>query len=151
MKTVLILLVLILSGCGTTDKATRQLKKAERHIAKAIALGADVKADTITITKQVITPEYKTDTVVKVKNFRDTVRIENNRIAWKVKVDTITKKLYVQATVKPDTVYVDVPVAVHTNIKAGYTLWDLIILAFVAFFTGVLLSPLVKKGLKLLA
>lgn len=148
MRILLIVLVVILAGCGSTDKANRQLKKAERALARAVALGAEVKPDTIYVTKQVITELHETDTVVKVKSFIDTVRIENERLAWKVKVDTVERKVFVKAICKPDTIRIKVPVTVETKIKAGHSTWDLILLAIVIFVVGVFLSPLIKKLLK---
>jgi hypothetical protein len=148
MRFFLFVLVLVLVGCGSADKANRQLKKAERALAKAVALGAEVKTDTVLVTKQVITELHKTDTVVKVKSFIDTVRIESERLAWKVKVDTVERKVFVEAICKPDTIRIKVPVSVETKIKTGHSTWDLILLAIVIFVVGVFLSPLIKKLLR---
>lgn len=145
MVRVVLLLMLMLAGCSSTDRATKHLQKAKKHIAKAVALGAQVKADTTYITKEIITPVYQHDTVVKVNNFRDTIRIENERIAWKVKVNEVTRQVYVQATCKPDTVKVEVPVLVNQEIKSGYTRWDLILLAIVALVVGSVLAKLFWK------
>lgn len=47
MKFIYLLLVITISACGTTNRANRQLKKAERAIEKAKLLGAEVNSDTV--------------------------------------------------------------------------------------------------------
>jgi len=43
----LFILLIFLTACGTSNRANRQLKKAERAIEKAKLLGADVNPDTV--------------------------------------------------------------------------------------------------------
>lgn len=136
MVTRFIILLLLLSGCSATERANRQLKKAERAIAKAKVLGAEVKSDTIFTDRSYFIPEYRTDTLITQVKFTDTIRIENERIKWKVKVNEIEKTVYVDAKCKADTVIIRVPVEVTQKIKSGYSLWEIIILAIVALVVG---------------
>jgi len=131
-----IILIILLSACSSTERANRQLKKAERAIAKAEQLGAVVKPDTVFTDRTILIPEYRTDTLIKQVNFTDTIRIENERIKWKVKVNTVEKEIFVEAKCKADTVVIRVPVEVTRNIKSGYSLWEIIILAIVALVVG---------------
>lgn len=144
----LMIILLITSACGTTDRAQRQLRKSKQHLAKAIALGAEVKSDTVYVSRDVIVPAYQVDTLLQVKNLHDTIRVETERIKVKIKIDTLEQTVYVDANCKADTVRIEVPVKVENEVSAGYSLWDLIILAIVVFAVGVLLSPLVKKIIK---
>lgn len=47
MKLIYLLFILCATACGTTNRANRQLKKAERAIEKAKLLGAEVNPDTV--------------------------------------------------------------------------------------------------------
>lgn len=128
-------------GCGPVH----YLKKADRAIAKAQQLGAKVTQDTVFINSNILIPEYRTDTLIKINSFTDTIRLENEKIKWKVKVNTIEKTVYVEAKCKADTVIIRVPVEVTRKIKAGYSLWDIIILCIVVAIVAAILSKIFWK------
>lgn len=128
-------IALILSSCG----ASHHLKQAERHLKKAEQLGAKITPDTVFVNKLVIVPETRFDTVFTQLNFRDTITVEKDNIVTRIKFDTLTKRLYVQTICPPDTVRIEVPVSVVTEISS--TSFDKrvltwIVIALVSFFAG---------------
>lgn len=135
MKYAIIISLLCIS-CGPTF----YLKKAERAIKKAEQLGAVIQHDTVYTDRTYFIPEYKTDTVIKVQSFTDTIRIENERVKWKIKINTVEKEVFVEAKCKADTVIIRTPIEVIRKINSGYSLWDMIILCIVVFVVGVVLS-----------
>jgi hypothetical protein len=125
-------IILILSSCGSSH----YLKKAERALKKAEQLGADIKSDTVYIDKEVIVPQTHFDTVLTEVNFRDTITVTKDRVITRVKVNTVEKKIFVETECLPDTVKIQVPVTVTRKISAGYSLWELLILAIAALGVG---------------
>jgi len=133
-----LILAIVLTSCGTFDKANKQLKKAERHLNRAIELGAKVERDTIWMLQEWIIPEAKTDTVFKIST--DTVTIEKERLKIKFLVNKVTDSVFVEGKCLPDTVRKEVPVIVEKKIQTGYSTWDMVVLgiviAIIAFFVG---------------
>lgn len=133
-------IVLILSSCGPSH----YLKKAERALKKAEELGASVKSDTVYIDKEIIVPKTHFDTVLRQVNFRDTITIEKDKVITRLKVDTITKEIFVETRCPEKKVVVKVPHTVTKTISAGYTLWELIILAIAALAVGFAAGRFIK-------
>jgi threonine synthase len=112
----LIFIILFLWGCSPT-----------KLLQMAIEKGAKVKTDTVF--QNVVTERTVTDTVTRFQTVNkllsgDTVVINTVRWRLKERIDTITKTRYVQVECKPDTLRI--PVAVTTEISAGYTAWQMI-------------------------
>jgi hypothetical protein len=135
------ILLLLLSSCGPTF----YLKRAERDLKKAEQLGAKVKSDTVWKEKIVYVPEYKTDTLIKRVDFRDTITLETTKVLTKVKVNTVTKEVYIESKCKSDTVKIRVPFTVTKEIKSGHSTWDLIILSIVVLLVGAVLGRIFWK------
>lgn len=128
-----LLIILILASCSSASK----LRRAEKLIKQAEELGARWHIDTIYRTKEVVVPETHFDTVLKQVNFRDTITVEKERVVTRVKVNTITKEIFIETKCPPDTIKIKIPVTVTKTIKAkGYSLWQLIILALVMLLAG---------------
>lgn len=138
MKWLLYILPLVLLSCGPNH----YLKKAERAIAKAKELGAEVSPDTVYTDRTYYIPVYKHDTLIQVQTWHDTIRHETERIKWKVKVNEVEKKIFVEAKCKADTVKIKVPVTVETKIKSGFTAMDLIGLVIIALIAGAVLGKM---------
>ena len=136
-----LIIMITMIGCGPTF----YLKKAERALKKAEQLGAEVKADTIYKQRIVYIPEYKIDTLIKRVDFRDTITVENTKVITKVKVNTVTKEVYIESKCKADTVKINVPVSVIKEIKSGHSTWDLIILSIIVLIVGAVLSRIFWK------
>lgn len=110
---IMILIVLLLGGCGilspdkkTDRKIARHLRKSDRHLKAAIALGAEIDRDTTWRTISIPVPEVKTDTVFKPIE-GDTVYIEKDRLKilyTKLPGDSV----YIYGESQADTVYKDV-------------------------------------------
>lgn len=141
MKIKLTILILILSACGPTYN----LKQAKKHLLKAEAKGAKVDRDTVY--KEIIVPKTVTDTVVKFiqfdKLFTDTLTIETTKWKTWTRIDTVNKKIYQQVECKPDTIRV--PISVHTDIKAGYSGWQIGGVIIFGLVVGALLGRILWK------
>lgn len=118
-----LIIILLLSSCT----ASYHLRQAEKHLRKAEVKGAKVNRDTVFITKEVIVPEVKFDTLVKNVNFIDTVTVSKDRVITRVKVNTVTKEIYINTKCPADTVRIEVPVKVITEIDSGIPWWYLLI------------------------
>lgn len=135
MKSILsVVSLVILTSCG----ASYYLKRAEVNIRKAEQLGAKVTQDTVYKTVEV--PEVKIDTLVEKVNFLDTIYVTKNRVVTKVKIDVKDSTVYVETKCPP--VKLEVPVAVNRDIKAGYTLFNVITYSLLALGLGYLIKSL---------
>lgn len=108
-KALLIALVVLLSACGATHK----LRKADRLIKQAIALGAVVKADTVYSESIVYKKGDSTTVFVPVKQLKDTV-IYKDRIKTSIRIVRDTLKVHVECP--SDTIKIKVPVTVTRTI-----------------------------------
>jgi hypothetical protein len=149
MKLFSLLILVLLSSCGPTW----HLQQAKKHIKKAEQKGANIVADTTykKIKFEIDGPKTSFSLGPTVLQRKDGVV---NRYVLK---DTIIYKDRIKTEIRDNTVYVEcpdqekeveVPVAVDTTIKAGYTKWQLISNAIGAglfmFVVGFLLSKVVK-------
>lgn len=132
-----IVLIVLLSSCG----ANYHLRKARKHIDKAIALGADIKRDTILVHDTTYIPKVQYDTVYENINYHDTVRFESKRTIVKWKLDTVTKKLYLKVTEKPDTIVkrIEVP-CTEVHAEPPFPWWWLLITFIVGLVLGLYLQ-----------
>lgn len=106
------------------------LRKAERAIKKAEQLGAQVKLDTVFQEVKITVPELKVDTLVKYRTLNDTITVVKNRVVTRVKVDTVTKEVFVETKCPERTRIVQVPYQVTKEIKAtGKLIWWHLIIA----------------------
>lgn len=133
----LFLILLALSSCGVNH----HLRQAERHLKKAEQLGAKVRVDTFYVTKEVIVPEVKFDTLVSILRLTDTLTITKDRAVTKIKLDTLLKKVYISTQCLPDTVRLTIPVTVTKEIKSTFPWWYLAI----AFFAGGFVIYLIRR------
>lgn len=122
---IIFILATLFLGCS----ANYHLKKAEKHLKKAVINGASVKVDTVYKTVSVVVPETRIDTVLQHVNFRDTIVVSKDKIVTKIKYDTVSRRLYVHTTSKADTVRIEVPVTVTKEIKSGWPRWWLLVAA----------------------
>lgn len=133
----LFLLIFILSACGPAH----HLRQAERHIRKAEQLGASIRVDTVYISKEIVVPELRTDTLVKTVNFRDTLFLDRDRIKIKLRIDTLKKVVYISVKCPPDTLKIEVPINVIREIKPKFPWWYLV----AAFVCGGFVVYLIRR------
>ena len=143
----LLLISIVAISCGPNH----YLRKAERAIDKAEKLGLKWKTDTVWNTIEVAVPEIDFDTVISYETLNDTITVTKDNIITRVKVNTVTKEIFVQTKCTPDTIKVKVPVIVNREIKAGkgfwhYALWFLIV-AVIAFVAGYIIRSRTGKDL----
>jgi hypothetical protein len=137
MKYLYLILAMLLTSCGPAY----YLKRAERNIKKAEMLGAKITPDTVYVTRNIIVPEYQTDTVFERVEFTDTFRLETTKVLTKVKVNYQDRTVYVKSICKADTIIKRVPVTVTKTIeaKAGIPWWVWAVFGFSAVIITVLL------------
>lgn len=143
MKNLFILLAFLLSSCG----ATYHLRQAQKHIDKAIEMGAKVNVDTVY--KNVEVPVIKIDTVVNnvsaERLLHDTITVTQNNEVIKIKYQEKEKKVYVNLTsTKPR--YIRVPYTVTKTISSGYTKWDIILAIGVFFIIGFIIGFIYRSA-----
>jgi hypothetical protein len=119
-----LLIALILSSCGVNH----HLRKSQKHLKKAIEKGAKISADTTWKTVPIITPEIKFETVLKPINVKDTLIVRDKESGGVTKVfihktDTLIRSVFIQTTCPSDTIYKEVPVSVHNEIKTPRGFW----------------------------
>lgn len=138
----LLILTVIFSSCGPGTK----LRRAERLINKAEAMGATWRTDTVYREETITVMGVKTDTVFTPVG-TDTVTIEKERLMVKF-VQLPGKKVYIEGECAPDTITVEIPVTVTKTIQAPkqkgiwhYTHWFGIIAAG-AFVCGLVVRSL---------
>lgn len=138
----IIICLLIVQSCGPAAKATRKLRRAERLIIQAEALGATWKQDTVFRLVPVEVKSVKTDTVFS-SHPGDTVVVEKERLRVKY-VKMPGDSVYIEGECKADTVYKQVPVVVNKSIKCPPDRWKFpaLVMSFllVAAIFGLLLK-----------
>jgi hypothetical protein len=87
--------------------------------------------DTVYVDKTVIVSETKFDTVFSILRATDTLTIIKDRMITKLKIDTLSKKVFVSVKCPADSIVVRVPVTVTKKIDADFP-WGWIVLAFCA-------------------
>lgn len=144
MKAFLILAIVLVS-CGPASK----LRRAQKLIDKAIADGAKVKSDTTWTNIKFTSPAITFKTQLENPNWQDTVYLTGkDSVQVKIKRVMIPGKketVYVEAKCPEREQEVPCPTGVNQTIKAGCTLWDLIILAIICLLVGTFLGgPLLR-------
>lgn len=117
--------LLLMTSCGPAAK----LRRAERLIKKAEAMGAVWHVDTVYTEREIPVPRVQRDTVV-VNAPGDTIYITKERLRVKVKVQR--DSIYVSGECLPDTIKVNVPVTVTKTIevKRGIPWWVWLLATF---------------------
>jgi hypothetical protein len=126
----------ILASCSPSAK----LRRAKRLISEAEAAGVNWKVDTVFKEMPIIIPRVETDTLVQTLNFRDTVFLVKDRLITKVKVNPITKTVYISSKCDSVVIIKRVPVEVTREIRVGYSTMGVVWRAGV---TGLILAAVV--------
>lgn len=119
-----VIIALVIASCGPAAK----LRRAERLIKKAEAMGAVWHVDTVFKIVPVTTKLVERDTVL-LNVPGDTITITRDKLRVKVKV--MRDSIYVKGECLPDTIKVIVPVQVNKTIDAprGLPWWLWLIVA----------------------
>lgn len=134
----LIILLFTLSSCG----ASYHLKQSERHLRKAIEKGAKVADDTVYITKEVIVPEVRLDSVFTSLP-GDTVFLTKDKLKIKY-VNLPGDSVFIEGKCDPDTVKIEIPVVINREISAGYSVWKIIMFSLIALVLGYIIRAIFK-------
>lgn len=100
------------------------------HIKKAEEKGSTWNRDTVFKEIKVFIPERRIDTLSKYVNLHDTIVVRQNKVITKLKVDTLSKTIYVNTICPPDTVIKKVPIAVSNTISYSKFPWLWLMIAF---------------------
>lgn len=131
---------------------------ASYHLQRAKAKGADVKVDTTWQDVTIISPEIKFGTVIRpdwqIHKIEKPFVAEDEKTGARTEVTIDLKDdcspdcidtVYIETTVPAREETKKVPVKTETKISAGYTRWDLIILAIAACAVGAVASRLLWR------
>lgn len=140
----ILILSILLAGCGPSH----YLKKAERALKKAELKGATINRDTVWTTVKLTAPGASVKWEPRAVSSGTMVFIKDS---------IITKVIFRDSPGEaPDTVEVatdcpdmevetNVPTVINTDIEAGYSLWDLIILSIICLAVGAIISRIFWK------
>ena len=70
----------LLASCNSAY----HLKRAERHIKKSEQLGAKINTDTVYVSREIIIPEIKYDTLLQNINFTDTLTVIKDNMGYRL-------------------------------------------------------------------
>lgn len=140
MKTYLLAIILILSGCGPASK----LRRAEKLIKKAEEQGGVWSSDTVWVERQVFVPEIRVDSITILKP-GDSVVIFKDRLEVKIKRlagDTV----FIDAKCDTVTITERIPVVVNKEIEVrGRLRWyHLVGWSLLALIIGVIAGRLLR-------
>jgi hypothetical protein len=113
------LALLIMVSCSPEAR----LRRAAKLIAKAEASGIQWKADTVFHEIKVLVPQVRVDTILRSVNFRDTLIITKHDVVTKVKVNTVTRDVFVDTKCPEKIVIKKVPYTVSRDIRVGDSWW----------------------------
>lgn len=114
MKAVYILLALLFCSCSIEHKIARKLRRADKLIKEAKALGAETRSDTVFTDRVLIIPGDSIVIEKKVVEMRDTT-IYKERVKLRIRVDSV--KIQIAAECIPDTIKIKVPFTVTEKIE----------------------------------
>jgi hypothetical protein len=137
-----ILLVFLFTGCAS-NKANRKLKRANRLIAEAVALGAEVTHDTVYKEIAVFIPQVRTDTIFK-SSVGDTVVIQKERLKIKY-VRLRGDSVFIEGKCDSLTRIVEVPITVTKEIKTGLSVLVVVQWSILALIIGGVLARVFWK------
>lgn len=139
--------VVLLASCS----ASNLVRRADKLIARAEAKGAKWHTDTTFHTINLHVPGIEFKTTLAAPNWADTILIgSKGKDSIQVKILRIPatpkepEKVFVQVACPDQVAAARVPVVVNRKIDAGYSLWDMIILAIVCLIVGYFSRILIK-------
>jgi hypothetical protein len=127
-----LLIMVLVSGCSPQSK----LRRAKRLIAEAENSGLEWKSDTVFREIKIVVPETKFDTVLKAVNFRDTLIITKHDVVTRIKINTVTRDVFVDTKCPEKIVIKKVPYTVSREIRVGDSWWKKLSLSFFWLIIG---------------
>jgi hypothetical protein len=103
-----LIFLLLLCSC----KGAYHVRRAEHHYLKAQQKGVEINLDTVWMENITVIPEWTHDTIVKVNNFRDTIRVERVKLV----IDCLDSTVYVDQNCPGDTIIQRIPVKIEKTI-----------------------------------
>lgn len=139
------IVVLLCVSCGPAAK----LRRAQRLIDKAIADGA--KVDTTWTNVKFVAPAVNFNTTITDPQWQDTVYFKDPNTGVEVKIKRVQipgekETVYVEGKCPP--LPVEVPCPTEVKVSAGFTWWDMLILAIFCLAVGTFLGPVVVSSFR---
>lgn len=113
--------LLLLVSCSRSPQS--KLRRAQRLIREAEASGLVWRSDTVFKSVVITVPMIEHDTLVQTVNFRDTITLVRDRLVTKVKVNAVTKEVYISSKCDSVVIVKRVPYTVERQIKVGDSRW----------------------------
>lgn len=141
MKNLILIVLLLSTGCSSTW----HLRKAQLHMDRAKQKGAQIESDTVykklrfiingPSTSINLTPLIGKTNIPGRSFIKDT-------IIYKDRIRVEFKDREIKVVCPDEDKEIKTPVAVNTQIKSGFTLWNLISTGFILFVIGFLVSKI---------
>lgn len=134
-KTLIIIILSILSGCGSNYHAKRMRYHERMYYAK----GGEIKKDTVFITKTITIPEVKLDTIFQSKPL-DTVYLTKERLRIKY-VNLPGDSIFIEGACKDSIITIKEAVYINKIFEAknGLPWWLYVLFGFAALVIIMLL------------
>ena len=134
-KTLIIIILSILSGCGVNHHAKRMRYHERMYYAK----GGEIKKDTVFITKTITIPEIKLDTIFQSKPL-DTVYLTKERLRIKY-VNLPGDSIFIEGACKDSIITIKEAVYINKIFEAknGLPWWLYVLFGFAALVIIMLL------------
>lgn len=116
---VIALFLVMATSCSPESK----LRRAQRLISQAEAAGLEWKSDTVFQEIKVVVPETHFDTVLRQVNFRDTIVVTKDKVVTRVKINTVSRDVFVETKCPEKIVIKKVPYEVKREIQVGDRFW----------------------------
>lgn len=124
--------LLFLTSCGPSAK----LRRANRLIKSAEAAGLEWKSDTVYQVVEVVVPKIEFDTVFRPLHFRDTLIVTRDRAVTRIKINTVTREVYVKTRCPEQTKRIKVVHTVTRKIHVKPSFWYDLKLVALGIFIG---------------
>jgi hypothetical protein len=112
-------MALVIASCSPQAK----LRRAQRLIQQAENSGLVWKSDTVFQEIKVVVPETHFDTVLRQVNFRDTIVVTRDKVVTRVKINTVSRDVFVETKCPEKIVIKKVPYTVTREIQVGDRFW----------------------------
>ena len=135
-------ILLILCSCAS-NKANRKLKRAERLTNEAIALGAEVRPDTVFKEIPIFIPQVRVDSIFT-SRVGDTVYLEKDRLKIKY-LKLPGDSVFIEGKCDSLTIIKEVPISVTKTVTTGITILTVVQWVVLALIVGAILCKILWR------
>lgn len=135
-------ILIILCSCAS-NKANRKLKRAERLTNEAIALGAEVRPDTVFKEIPIFIPQVRVDSIFT-SRVGDTVYLEKDRLKIKY-LKLPGDSVFIEGKCDSLTIIKEVPISVTKTVTTGITILTVVQWVVLALIVGAILCKILWR------